>query len=243
MKRRDTLKTLFVGSIAGGALLNSCKPDNKNGQAEVVEQAWPHTYGRTPEEIIVDTKLLEETFFNEHEMETLAILVDIILPPDEGSGSATEAGVPDFIEFMMKDYERLQLPMRGGLMWLDTESNKRFNKEFKHLTNSEQIEIVEDIAYPPILKPGEETKLTQFSAGIKFFTQVRNLTMTGFFTSEIGIEELGYQGNRPNVWDGVPQDVLDKHGLAYEKEWLAKCINQDTRATVAEWDEDGNLIN
>jgi len=243
MKRRDTLKTLFVGSIAGGALLNGCKPDIKEPEIEVVDTAWPHDYGRTPEEKLVDEKLFAEQFFNEHEMETLAILVDIILPADEQSGSATEAGVPDFLEFMMKDYERLQLPMRGGLMWLDRASNKRFQKEFKGLSESQQIEIVEDIAYPPILKPGEVPKLTEFSAGIAFFTQLRNLTMTGFFTSEIGIEALGYQGNRPNVWEGVPQDVLDKHGLAYEEEWLAKCINQDTRATVAEWDEDGNLIN
>ncbi|MFT5747596.1 MAG: hypothetical protein ACI920_002985 [Saprospiraceae bacterium] len=243
MKRRDTLKTLFVGSIAGGALLTGCKTDGSKKELEEVKDAWPHEYGRTPEEILVDTKLMEEEFFNAHEMETIAILVDIILPADEESGSATEAGVPDFIEFMMKDYERLQLPIRGGLMWLDAESNQRFDKEFKLLTDAEQIEIVEDIAYPPILKPREEPKLTQFSAGIKFFTQLRNLTMTGFFTSEIGIEALGYQGNRPNVWDGVPQDVLDKHGLAYEEEWLAKCINQDTRATVAEWDEEGNLIN
>lgn len=242
MDRRDTLKTLFIGSIAGGALITGCKSEPKIGEIVDVTAPWPHQYGRTPEEQLVDEKLLEEQFFNEHELETLAILVDIILPPDE-TGSATEAGVPDFIEFMIKDYERLQLPMRGGLMWLDRESNKRFQKEFKAISNEQQIEIVEDIAYPPILKPGEEPTLTEFSAGINFFTQVRNLTMTGFFTSEMGIEALGYQGNRPNVWDGVPQDVLDKHGLAYEEEWLAKCINQDTRATVAEWDEEGNLIN
>jgi hypothetical protein len=243
MKRRDTLKTLFVGSIAAGALVTGCKTEGSEKEIEAAETLWPHEYGRTPEEIEVDTKLFEAQFFNAHEMETIAILVDIILPADEESGSATEAGVPDFIEFMMKDYERLQLPIRGGLMWLDTESNKRFEKEFKYLTNAEQLQIVDDIAYPPILKPGEKEKLTQFSAGIKFFTQLRNLTMTGFFTSEMGIEALGYQGNRPNVWDGVPQEVLDKHGLAYEEEWLAKCINQDTRATVAEWDEEGNLIN
>ena len=243
MDRRDTLKTLFVGSLAGGALITSCQPDTKTVEEEAVKTAWPHQYGRTPEEILVDEKIFADQFFNEHEMETIAILVDIILPADENSGSATEAGVPDFIEFMMKDYERLQLPIRGGLMWLDTESNKRFQQPFKELTNAQQIEIVEDIAYPPVLKPGEAPKLTQFSAGINFFTQIRNLTMTGFFTSEMGIEALGYQGNRPNVWDGVPQDVLDKHGLAYEEAWLAKCINQDTRATVAEWDEDGNLVN
>lgn len=243
MKRRDTLKTLFVGSIASSAFLTGCKSEPKEAKAAVKSADWPYEYGRTPEEKLVDANLFAQQFFNEHEMETIAILVDIILPADENSGSATETGVPDFIEFMMKDYERLQLPIRGGLMWLDSESNKRFQTEFKHLTDAQQIEIVEDIAYPPVLKPGEEPKLTEFSSGINFFTQLRNLTMTGFFTSEMGIEALGYQGNRPNVWDGVPPEILEEHELAYEEEWLAKCINQKTRATVAEWDEDGNLIN
>jgi hypothetical protein len=58
----------------------------------------------------------------------------------------------------------------------------------------------------------------------------------------MGIEDLGYQGNRPNVWDGVPEDVLKEHGMAYEEEWLAKCVNQDTRNEIAQWDDKGNLI-
>ena len=66
--------------------------------------------------------------------------------------------------------------------------------------------------------------------------------MTGYFTSAIGIKELGYLGNTPNVWDGVPQDVLDEHGLAYDSDWLAKCVDQDKRNDVALWDEQGNLI-
>ena len=243
MNRRETLKSLFVGSIATGIGLSGCKPESKEISADQEIPAWPHEYGRTPEEKIVDAKLFSEQFFNEHELETLAILCDIILPADESSGSATEAGVPDFLEFMMKDYERLQLPIRGGLMWLDTESNKRFSNQFKALNSGEQLAIIDDIAYPPVLKPGEEAPLTQFSAGISFFTLLRNLTMTGFFTSEMGIELLGYQGNRPNVWDGVPQEVLDEHGLAYDEAWLAKCIRQDTRNDIAEWDEDGNLLN
>ena len=71
---------------------------------------------------------------------------------------------------------------------------------------------------------------------------MRNLTMTGYYTSEWGIKDLGYQGNQPNVWDGVPQDVLDQHGVAYDPEWIAKCINQDTRGDIATWDDDGNLL-
>ncbi|MEE1964223.1 gluconate 2-dehydrogenase subunit 3 family protein, partial [Allomuricauda taeanensis] len=64
----------------------------------------------------------------------------------------------------------------------------------------------------------------------------------GFYTSKIGIEELGYKGNMPNVWDGVPDDVLEQHGVSYDPEWLAKCVDQSKRNIVAEWDENGNLI-
>lgn len=66
--------------------------------------------------------------------------------------------------------------------------------------------------------------------------------MTGFYTSKIGIEELGYKGNSPNVLTGVPEDVLAQHGVTYDPEWIAKCVDQSKRNDVAEWDENGNLI-
>ena len=66
--------------------------------------------------------------------------------------------------------------------------------------------------------------------------------MTGYFTSEVGIKELGYKGNMPNIWDGVPQDVLDHYGLEYDKDWLDKFVDQSKRNITAEWDDDGNLI-
>ena len=77
---------------------------------------------------------------------------------------------------------------------------------------------------------------------VQWFNLLRNLTLTGYFTSEVGIKELGYKGNSPNVWDGVPQEVLDDHGLSYDEEWLSKFIDQSKRLDIAKWDEDGNLI-
>src|SRR5690606_40511822 len=106
-----------------------------------------HGYGRTPAEQARDKALFAETFFNEHEMATIAVLADIIIPADEVSGSATEAKVPEFIEFIVKDMPYHQVPMRGGLMWIDHESNRRFNKVFKDLSSEQQIESGEDIAY------------------------------------------------------------------------------------------------
>ena len=71
---------------------------------------------------------------------------------------------------------------------------------------------------------------------------MRDLVVTGYFTSEVGLKDLGYMGNSPNVWDGIPQDVLDDHGMAYEEAWLAKCIDQSKRNETAVWDDDGNLL-
>ena len=234
MNRRETFKTLFVGALAGttvGAGIG-CKTPEK----EVAVEA-PPLYGRTPEELERDAKIKAEEFLNVHEMETIALLCDIILPATPTAGSAIEAAVPDFIDFIVKDLPDHQLPMRGGLMWLDSEAIRRFEKTFKAITPAQQIEIVEDIAYPD-----PDNKKPDMAYGIKFFDLMRNLTLTGYYTSKMGIEDLGYIGNRPNIWDGVPEDVLQKHGLAYDEEWLSKCINQENREKIAAWDEEGNLI-
>jgi gluconate 2-dehydrogenase gamma chain len=125
MKRRDYLKFIGVGSISAGLLLESCKTDGTDAKpSTAVGQTAADdilTAGREQHEIDRDKRLLGETFFNEHEMATIAILADIIIPKDEVSGSATEAEVPAFIEFIVKDLPEHQVPMRGGLRWLDME--------------------------------------------------------------------------------------------------------------------------
>jgi len=224
---------MLVGSVAGGLLVTGCAPDEK-ADIPTKEQGLPG-YGRTTQEKEHDREVLAEIFLNEHELETIAVLCDIILPATADFGSATEAKVPEFIEFIVKDMPYHQLPIRGGLAWLDNHSNAKFNLEFKKLTLEQQHEICDEIAFPGKTKP-------EHLVGEKFFTRIRNLTLTGYYTSEMGIKDLGYKGNMPNVWDGVPQSVLDKQSVSYEKEWLAKCIDQTKRGQLAEWDENGNLI-
>ena len=163
-------------------------------------------------------------------------MCDIILPATATVGGANDAGVPDFIEFIVKDIPSNKMPMRGGLAWLDNHSNKLHNLEFKKLTDAQQKAICDTIAYPEKTAP-------ELLAGEKFFTLMRNMVLTGYYTSKIGVQALGYKGNTPGVWDGVPQDELDKHGLSYDEEWLSKCVDQSKRTVIAEWDEDGNLIN
>ncbi|MGW8123837.1 gluconate 2-dehydrogenase subunit 3 family protein [Roseivirga echinicomitans] len=232
MDRRESLKSLLVGSVAGGLLVTGCAPSTT---VEIPEKPQLPGYGRNEREKEHDAKVLSETFFNEHELETIAVLCDIILPANAEFGSATDAGVPEFIEFIVKDMPNNQLPLRGGLAWLDSHSNKLYGMEFKKLNAEQHKAICDSIAYPgktaPELKHGE-----------KFFTNMRNLTMTGYFTSEIGVKDLGYKGNVPGVWDGIPEDVLKQQGLAYEEEWLAKCVDQTKRSDIATWDDNGNLL-
>lgn len=206
MDRRKYLKTLAVGTLSTSILLDSCSTP----VSKVEAQTGPPPLDRQPIEKAREEKLKVEKFFDPHEMATIALLSDIIIPKDDVSGSASDAKVPDFIEFMVKDRPGYQLPMRGGLKWLDVQSNKRFNKFFMDCTSSEQIELVDDIAFP------EQAK-KEMEPGVAFFNLMRDLTATGFFTSEIGIKDLGYVGNRPNQWDGVPQDVLDQYGMKYDE--------------------------
>jgi gluconate 2-dehydrogenase gamma chain len=215
MDRRKYLKTLAAGSLGAGVLI-SCEPGTK----EAVKAPPTFTIDRTKEELIREEKLLSETFFDAHEMKTISMLADIIIPKDGTSGSATDAGVPAFIEFIVKDMPHHQTPMRGGLKWLDLKCMKRFNADFSSCTSQQQIEMVDEIAYPDKAKP-------EMQQGVAFFNKMRDLTACGFFTSEIGIKDLGYAGNKPNQWDGVPQDVLDQYGVKYSQRELDESVKFD----------------
>ena len=120
-------------------------------------------------------------------------------------------------------------------MWLNNQTNERFNLDFNQCSEQQQIEVIDEIAYP-------DQAPENLKHGVVFFSLMRNLTLTGYYTTEMGIKDLGYKGNQPNVWDGVPQEVLDEHGLSYDPEWIARCVDQDKRNDTAEWDADGNLI-
>src|SRR5690606_28039546 len=204
MNRRDTLKALGLAAAAGGALmLDSCGTKTAKQDAKVVGEKLP---GVTDTEHERNIKLAEEQFFTAHELATIGVLADIIIPADEVSGSATDAGVPDFIEFMVKDIPSYQTPMRGGLKWLDVQSQRRYDHVFTECSEEQRLQLVDDIAYPAKAKP-------ELAQGVAFFSLMRNLTTSGFFTSEIGVKDIGYVGNRPGIWEGVPEEVLTAHGF------------------------------
>jgi gluconate 2-dehydrogenase gamma chain len=198
-------------------------------------------------------KVFKPKFFTDHEWKTAGVLADMIIPRDDRSGSATEAGVLEFMDEWV-DYwgERIQAQVRGGLAWLDAETTRRFDKRFVELTDAQRRQVLDTIAYPPRdpnvrlafepttqrqeagasstypqgpppQKPPEGAPPAQsaspedgtsLSQGVAFFTLFRDLTASGFFTSEIGIKDIGFMGNQPWDWKGCPPEVLKKLGLA-----------------------------
>jgi gluconate 2-dehydrogenase gamma chain len=207
MNRRESLKALGLGTLSAAAFLESCKPKTeKLAEDTNTQNGADNEAGRLPAEIERDKKLKAEKFFNEHEMATITVLGDIIIPKDARSGSASDAKVPDFIEFIVKDMPEHKTPMRGGIRWLDVQCLNRYNKSFVDATSGQQMEMVTEIAYPQKAKP-------EMQQGVSFFSLMRNLTATGFFTSKMGIEDIGYLGNSPNQWKGVPLDVLKQYGM------------------------------
>ena len=211
MDRRKSIKAMILGTVSTAVLVEACK-----NSATTVAEVDMEDRMQEEKDYIVKVKA-QPNFFTEHEMATITLLADIIIPKDAVSGSATDAKVPEFIEFIVKDMPDHQVPMRGGLKWLDLHSYKKHTKAFTECSGKEQIGIVDEIAYPEKAAPA-------IAQGVSFFNKIRDLVTTGFYTAEIGVKDLGYMGNVPNMWAGVPDEVLKQHGLAYTEKELKECI-------------------
>ena len=147
-------------------------------------------------------------FFTAHEYATVGVLVDLIIPRDERSGSATDAGVPEFMDFMMIDQPRRQVAMRGGLALIDKLSQDRFGKRFLSCTGSERTQLLDEIAYTTNADDG-------LTHAIRFFSSFRDLTATGFWTTKMGIPGLAVSGQRVRRASGTgcPEAALKKLGV------------------------------
>jgi hypothetical protein len=92
-----------------------------------------------------------------------------------------------------------------------------YGKSFRECEGKQQLEMVDEIAWPENAKP-------ELQQGVSFFNLMRNLTATGFYTSEIGIKDVGYAGNQPNQWNGIPSEVLQQYGLSYTQRDEEVCL-------------------
>jgi hypothetical protein len=172
-------------------------------------QAHEHANGPEPTSQDAARTPYQPRFFTAHEFATVAVLADLVLPADERSGGAGDAGVPAFIDFMMLDQPARQVPMRGGLAWLDSECVRRFGRAFVDTADAERAAVLHDIAWPARARP-------EHSQGVAFFSAFRDLVATGFWSSRAGIDDLQYQGNTfVAEWTGCPEPALRKLGVSY----------------------------
>ncbi len=241
MDRRESLKNLLIGAATTSLLFTQSGCDTEGTKEALAPNAglqqYPFEGSRTEWEKERDARLQAVAAFNEHEQKTLDTLADLILPADTTGPAASTTGTTAFIAFMANDYPSFKFPLRAGLAWLSRESLSRFaNNDFNTLSAAQQKAILEDIAYLP------EDPKEDLSPPVAFFDLLRKLVLTGYFSSKEGQKDLGYQGNVPNIWDGVPEEVLAKHEVDYDPAWIAKCINQETRDVIATWDDQMNLL-
>jgi hypothetical protein len=146
-------------------------------------------------------------FFTADEYRLVRMLSDLVIPRDERSGSATDAGVPQFMDFILAAYPTMQTPMRDGLRWMNEASEQRFGSPFVRATAAQRLQLLDAIAYPGRAAPAD-------AEGVEFFNRFRDLTASGFFSSRIGVADLRYKGNTAVArWTGCPPEVLRKVGV------------------------------
>jgi gluconate 2-dehydrogenase gamma chain len=179
VSRRDVLRSLVVGA-AGGSVLQM-----------IPAQAAEYAHGLIQKEKAASASgKYVPKYFPAHQYETLTSLCDTIIPKDDRSGGAVEAGAPEFIDLLTSENEEFQTRLGGGLMWLDNFCIDRYGKVYQECVAEQRKEVLDLIAYRRSLKdnPG-------IASGVAFFAFLRRMTCDGFYTSKMGIADLQYIGN------------------------------------------------
>jgi gluconate 2-dehydrogenase gamma chain len=196
MSRRDAVRIIGITPVLAAIGLAACDMERA---ANKVASLAGRSY--TPQ------------FFNDHEWRTVRVLVDYIIPADERSGSATDARSPEFMDLMLADEltsESTREAVREGMAWLDAESTSRNGVPFVDASDEERRAILDDIAWPRRAREGMEQ-------GVEFFTRMRDMTASAFFSSEMGWKDLQYMGHTfVPVWNGCPPEALEKLGVDYD---------------------------
>ena len=211
-------RALTVLGVAPLAIIQQAPPQrgSTQGRATPQQQAprTPHTTPNQPagEQPQPPANQRRARFFTARERRIAGVLADDIIPRDERSGSATEAGVLDYIDFHMSvpetsDDARVQ--MHGGLRWIDNESRKRFGVGYDRAKAEQRHQILDEISVPASQAKAE------LRYGVTFFNNFRNQVGAGFFSSAMGWKDLRFMGNvfNPN-WNGCPEPALRKLGVS-----------------------------
>jgi hypothetical protein len=195
VERRDVVKMLGAATLAAIGL---AAPD--------VARAADYAHAALKQ----GAPAYKPVFFTKAEWPMVRTLSDLVIPKDARSGSATDAGVPEFMDFIMLEFKGNQKWMRDGLVWLNGECTKRFKRGFVACTPEQQKQVLNDIAFPKKAAPA-------FKPGVEFFSRFRDMTASGFWSSRIGYKDIGYVGNTiVPVWEGCPEPQLKKLGVSYK---------------------------
>jgi hypothetical protein len=198
ISRRGALRLLGTAPVAAAMVWTPAEAEQASTRAQQARTAAAKR-----------AKTYRPRFFTAHEYATVAVLVDLIIPKDERSGSATDAGVPEFMDFMMIDQPRRQVAMRGGLALIDRMCEERFGKRFVACMGDQRRQLLDEIAYTSDVPPAR-------AHAVAFFSSFRDLTASGFWTTKMGIADLQYKGNVfVDEWNGCPEAALNKLGVKY----------------------------
>ena len=215
MNRRDALKTASLASLA--TALDLTPPQLQRALDHMATLAGSRELHGDREDALREPAENQSQyapkFFTGAEWRLVRMLANHVIPRDARSGSATDARVPEYMDFLLSDREASEaskVAMRGGLAWMNQEARRRFGTAFVAATDVQRRQILDDIAWPARAKP-------EFSQGVAFFTRFRDLTASGFFSSQMGWNDLRYVGNvaLPS-WDGCPPAALQKLGVSYD---------------------------
>lgn len=208
VSRRRALQVLGMAPLAAAIGVAEAQPPQAPRRPHVTPNQ-PAAGAARPASAAAQRK-----FFTAREWRTVGVLADDIIPRDDRSGSATDAGVPAYLDFHMsvpETSEDARTQMRGGLRWIDTEARRRFGVGYHQAREGQRHAILDDIAGPAAQARPE------MRAGAAFFGRFRDMVASGFFSSAAGWKDLQYQGNvfNPN-WQGCPKPALDKLGVSYD---------------------------
>lgn len=207
LSRRQAVKTLGIAPVLALIGLTAC--DMERAADRVAALA-----GRN----------YSPLFFSSDEWRTVRLLVDYIIPRDDRSGSATDAKAPEFMDLMLADdltSDAAREAVRSGLEWLDSECRSRSGNRFEECSDEQRRAVLDDIAWPGRARP-------EMVDGVAFFTRMRDMTASAFFSSEMGWNDLQYIGHTfVTEWNGCPPAALEKLGVSYDL--MAKRVNADDR--------------
>lgn len=212
--RREVIRALALGlTAAGGGVMDADAAQHVHQETAAQKAKGPY-------------KVKE---FQPHEFKTIQRLAVIIVPADDVSGSAIDAGAPEFIDTLASQNVKLAEIFHGGLAWLDAEMRQRYEKSFLEAAEKQQLEMLDILVAADREEAARKSEelvyrrsndYRQFSnytvkrpsplgPGITFFDWIRKMTVDAFYTSPIGIKDLDYRGNKGMTKYTVPQEAID----------------------------------